>query len=213
MAAIEAVTEDFSTQLTGFDAIATYGYELTYYVGLALGIVLFLHGIKKLTLYAKNPNDPRNSLGSVLVVMIGASLLFGLQSSINMAVSTVNSSTTGHCFVNEETGNSINKHDAECFDADNSEITKDMRDLIEEKGTGQSLEIFNKKAATFFKIMAMVGLIYFVKAIFLLKSAAEGTGNTTYGKILTMLIASSLIIDMPNTLQMLINTAKEITAL
>ncbi|OEG74159.1 hypothetical protein BEL05_00740 [Shewanella colwelliana] len=207
------VTEDFSTQLTGFEAIATYGYELTYYVGLALGIVLFLHGIKKLTLYAKNPNDPRNSLGSVLAVMIGASLLFGLQSSINMAVVTVNSSSTGHCFMNNETGNSINKHDAECFDASNSEITKDMRDLIEERSTTKALETFNKKAHNFFLIMQFVGLVYFVKAIFLFKAAAEGTSNTTYGKIIIMLISSSLIIDMPNTLQMLLNTAKEIASL
>lgn len=207
------VTEDFSTELTGFEAIATYGYELTYYVGLALGIVLFLHGIKKLMLYAKNPNDPRNSLGSVLGVMIGASLLFGLQSSINMAVVTVNSSSTGHCFVNNETGNSINKHDAKCFNTDNSEITKDMRDLIEERSTTEALENFNKKASNFFLIMQFVGLVYFVRAIYEFKAVSDGQSNTTYGKIIIMLISSSLVIDMPNTLQMLLNTAKEFTSI
>lgn len=207
------VTEDFSTELTGFEAIATYGYELTYYVGLALGIVLFLHGIKKLMLYAKNPNDPRNSLGSVLGVMIGASLLFGLQSSINMAVITVNSSSTGHCFVNNETGNSINKHSAECFNSDNSEITKDMRDLIEERSTVEALENFNKKASNFFLIMKFIGLVYFVRAIYEFKAVSDGQSNTTYGKVIIMLISSSLVIDMPNTLQMLLNTAKEFTSI
>ena len=40
----------------------------------------------------------------------------------------------------------------------------------------------------------------------MLKEASEGSQQTGYGKIILMIFASALVIDMPHTIDMLINT-------
>lgn len=206
---------EFTSELTGVEEIAVNLYQLSHFIGLFLGSVMFMYGIKKLIAYSKNQNDPRNSLGGVLVMMIGASMLWSLQSSISLATNTLTNNS--HCFVlskdSEDMGNNINKHDGECFNAKNSEITQDLRSDLESQGKTESLNKLLAKINVYFKVLQAVGLVYFIKAIYLLKSVAEGSGNTTYGKILVMLIGSSLVLDMPNTLNMILNTAKEISSL
>jgi len=206
---------EITSNLTGVEQIAVNLYQLSHYVGIFLGSILFLVGIKKLIEYSKNQNDPRNSLGGVLVMMIGASMLWSLQSSISLATNTL--TNNNHCFVlskdNEDMGNNINKHDGECFNAKNSEITEELRADFEDKGRGKALKDLLAKMNVYFKMLQAIGLIYFVKGIYMLKAAAEGTGNTTYGKILVVLIASSLVLDLPNTINMLVSTVKEATAL
>lgn len=208
-------SSEFTSELTGVEEIAVNLYQLSHYVGIFLGSILFLVGIKKLIEYSKNQNDPRNSLGGVLVMMIGASMLWSLQSSISLATNTL--TNNNHCFVlskdNEDMGNNINKHDGECFNAKNSEITEELRADFEDKGRGEALKDLLAKMNVYFKMLQAIGLIYFIKGIYMLKAAAEGTGNTTYGKILVVIIASSLVLDLPNTLNMIVNTVKEATAL
>lgn len=174
---------------------------------------MFLIGIRKLLEHSKNPNDPRNGLGSVLVLFIGASMLWSLQSSINLFSNTFNSTGSSFCvydknFESVENGD-LNKHGAECFNAQDSEITADLRDELEQRGATAALETLNNKIQGFFYIIQAIGLIYFIKAIFLLKGASEGSSSVTYGKCIIMLITSSLVIDMPDSLNIIINTFKE----
>jgi hypothetical protein len=204
------VTEDFTSELFGVEAIAVNLYQLSHFVGLFLGSIMFLVGIKMLIAYSKNQNDPRNNLGSVLIMMIGASMLWSLQSSISLMTNTL--SNNSHCFVLSE-NSTVNTHSGECFDAKSSDITQELRSEFESKNKTESLNKLLAKMNVYFKVLQAIGLIYFIKAIFLLKSVAQGSGNTTYGQILIMLISSSLVLDLPNTLQMLLNTAKEITSL
>lgn len=209
------VTEDFTSDLTGVEAIAVNLYELSHYIGLFLGTIAFMVGIKMLMAYSKNPNDPRNSLGGVLVVFISASLLWGLQSSISLATNTL--TNNNHCFVmsknSEDMGNNINKHGGECFNAKSSEITQELRQDFENKGRSDALEKLLAKINVYFKVLQAVGLVYFIKGLFLLVNIAKGTGNATYGQALIMVISSSLILDLPNTINMILNTVKESVAL
>ena len=209
------VTEDFTSDLTGVEAIAVNLYELSHYIGLFLGTIAFMIGIKMLMAYSKNPNDPRNSLGGVLVVFISASLLWGLQSSISLATNTL--TNNNHCFVmsknNEDMGNNMNKHGGECFNAKSSEITQELRQDFENKGRSDALEKLLAKINVYFKVLQAVGLVYFIKGLYLLVNIAKGTGNATYGQALIMVISSSLILDLPNTINMILNTVKESVAL
>lgn len=188
-------------------------FKLSYYFGLVLGTVMFLIGIRKLVEHSKNPNDPRNSLGSVLVLFIGASMLWSLQSSINLFSNTFNSTGSSFCVYDknfEGVDNAdLNKHGAECFNARDSEITSDLRDELEQRGATTALETLNNKIQSFFYIIQSIGLIYFIKGIFLLKGASEGSNSTSYSKCLIMLITSSLVIDLPDTMNIVINTFKQ----
>ncbi|KTF12219.1 hypothetical protein [Pseudoalteromonas sp. H105] len=206
---------EITSNLTGVEAIAVNLYTLSHYVGIFLGSIMFLVGIKMLITYSKNPNDPRNSLGGVLIIFIGASMLWSLQSSISLVTNTL--TNNNHCFVlskdSEDMSNNINKHNGECFNAKNSEITAELRADFEDKGRGEALGELLAKINVYMKVLQAIALVYFIKGIFLLQSIAKGTGNATYGQALIMIIAASLILDLPNTLEMLINTVKQATAL
>lgn len=191
-------------------------YKLAYYFGLVLGTVMFLIGIKKLIEHSKNPNDPRNGLGSVIVLFIGASMLWSLQSSINLFSNTFNGTGSSFCVYDNNFEGvddaDLNKHGAECFNAKDSDITADLRDKLEQKGATASLEELNKKIQGFFYVIQSLGLIYFIKGIYQLKAASEGSGSSTFGKSLIMIIMSSLVMDMPDTLEIIINTFKQMQA-
>ncbi len=208
-------SSEFVSELTGVEEIAVNLYQLSHFIGIFLGSIMFMYGIKKLIAYSKNQNDPRNSIGGVLVMMIGASMLWSLQSSISLATNTL--TNNNHCFVlskdNEDMGNNINKHSGECFNAKNSEITAELRASFENNGRSDALSNLLVKINVYFKVLQAIGLIYFIKGIYMLKAAADGTGNMTYGKIFVVLIASSLVLDLPNSLNMIVNTIKEATAL
>jgi hypothetical protein len=203
--------------MTGAEKLVTSIFMLSYVVGLILGTVLFFASIKRMLAHSKNPNDPRNSIGGAVVIMIGASLLFSLQSSIGIATNTL-TGAGGYCFnyhdkVNVKNVSSDFKSDsATCFDASTSEITSALRDKLNSSGNVTAIEELNRKLTLLFTAFQAIGLIYFIKGIYLLKGVSEGRSDLTYGKVLMMIIFSSLVIDMPNTINILIETAKNFSS-
>lgn len=205
--------------ISNVEKLITVIFKLTFLIGVFLGSFMFLAGIKKLLENSKNPNDPRNSLGSVVVLLLGASLLFSLQDSIGIATNTL-LGNEGFCFnyadkINvSATSLKFKNEGASCFDAGNSDITKTMIDKLDSEGNTKAIEELKNKITILFSVMQVIGLIYFIKGIYMLKSIAEGTGGQqlTYGKALLVIIFSSLAIDLPNTLDILLEEAKKMSA-
>ena len=173
-----------------------------------LAPIFFLLAFKKLTDYAKNPNDLKNTALSPLVLLFAGSLLLNVKASSAMFINSLNS-TDNVCFI-QNSQNFVN--DKNCFDDAASDVTKHYKDDLESRGKTQILDEFNEKISLLYMLFQSLGMIYFVKGILLLKAAAEGVSSVTYSKILIMIICSSFVIDMPNTMDMLIETAKKLTA-
>ena len=87
---------------------------------------------------------------------------------------------------------------SQSIDDSDSLLARDLRMLIKEK--------LKEKLRLLFTLFQVIGVIYFIKAIYMLKEASEGSQQTGYGKIILMIFASALVIDMPHTIDMLINT-------
>jgi hypothetical protein len=184
------------------------------YIAGFLGALLMFLAIFKLVEHGKNPNDPRNKLSVALVIMIAGSLLTSLNSSISMFTATL-TNNQGHCFVVYQEGEmveEINPNGGKCYDQDGSDLSPEMLKKLEEK-EGKSLEIMKKRVRILFTCFSAIGLIYFIKAVFLLKDVAEGSSSTTYGKVLTMMIFSTLVMDLNNTMSIILATVKQSTAL
>jgi hypothetical protein len=216
----QSYTLDEPVSTTEKILIATF--TLTFYIGMFLGLIMFFAAIKRLIEHSKNPNDPRNSVGGVFVLMIGASLLFGLQDTISIATNTL-TGKGGFCFNyadkisnSDSSSNQVNfkSDDVACFNAVESELTKELVKELGEGGEDVTIATIANKLTVIFSIMQVIGLIYFVKGIYMLKAISDGTsgGQATYGKVIVLLIVSSLVIDMPNTVDILVQTAKNIAA-
>ncbi|SGZ00405.1 Putative uncharacterized protein [Moritella viscosa] len=184
------------------------------YISLFLGSLMMFIAIYKLVEHGKNPNDPRNKLSTALVIMIGGALLTNINASVSMFTATL-TNNEGHCFVVYQDGEKveeINPNGGNCYNQDGADLSPDLLKRLEESGSN-SLEIMKKRVRILFSCFSAIGLIYFIKSVFLLKSVAEGSNNTTYGKVLTMMIFSTLVMDMNNTLSIIIETVKQSTAL
>lgn len=189
--------------------ISYHLFNLVHYViFFVLAPIFFLLAFKKMTDYAKNPNDPKNTALSPLILLFAGSLLLNVKASSSMFINSLNS-TNNVCFI-QNSQNFVN--DKNCFDDAASEVTNHYKDELETKDKSNILEEFNEKIALLYMLFQSIGMIYFIKGILLLKAAAEGVSSVTYGKILIIIVCSSFVIDMPNTMDMLIETAKKLTA-
>jgi hypothetical protein len=204
--------------MNGGEKLVSSIFSVTFMVGLVLGTVMFFAAIGNLINYAKESSSggrSRATLSGTMVMLMGASMLFGLNQTIGIMTNTLTGGG-GYCFnyeskvdVSNYTG-SFKNNDATCFDASTSGVTESLRSRLEASGNTAALEDLNRKVTLLFSAFQAIGLIYFVKSIYLLKVIADGSGGQelTYGKVLIMMIFSSLVIDMPNTIDILIETAK-----
>lgn len=201
---------------TELDMIATLSYSLVYFIGVILGIFLFFKAVTRLLKHGKNPQDPKNSIGGAVVLFLAVGLLTTLHGSISIMNATLTGSD-GHCMF---MGGSVasNSQDFlagpadECFDASTSELTEKMRTNLTTGGKADAIASLMKKLDILFGILQTVGLAYFIKGIYTLKAIVENTSQQTYGQVFVILIMSSLVIDMPNTLMMITETAKKIAS-
>lgn len=190
-----------------FDALFGGAYILIRVAGFLSGLILAFLGLKKLIDYAGDSRNPKNSPLSSLIMFFAAGLLLNINASLSVFINTLNNSG-GYCFYGDLSGNSdtIFGNNSSCF-AEAKSITKDLaNELQKQTENTESVKKLEEKLRMLFTLFQLVGLIYFIKGIYMLKAASEGSQQASYMKILFMIIASCLVIDMPHTIKILINT-------
>ena len=192
---------------TAFDNTLNAIYILVRTLGVLLGAIMAFMGIKKLIDYAQDSRNPKNSPVSAIVMFFAAGLLLNLNQTMSLVINTIqDSSGESYCFYAETGGNNPFGNNASCFN-DAMQLTDDLaQKLKNETGTEESVNKLKEKLRLLFTLFQIIGIIYFIKGIYMLKEASEGSQQTGYGKIILMIIASALVIDMPHTIDMLINT-------
>jgi hypothetical protein len=200
---------------TELDKIVAMSYGFVFYISLILGIFLFFTGINRLLAYGKNPQDPKNSIGGTVVVFFAVGVLFNAHGLINVITHTI-SGNDGYCaiyaddlWVTNGPDDIMTPTDGECFNAETSDITKSLREHVNSNNDAAATKLM-KKLNILFGILQVVGFCYFIKGIYTLKQIAEKSSQATYGQVILMLIMSSLVMDMPNTLDILRETVEKI---
>lgn len=200
---------------TELDKIVAMSYAFAFYISVILGIFLFFTGIKRLLAYGKQPHDPKNSIGGTIVIFFAVGVLVNAHGLLNVLSHTINGKG-GYCamyendiYINNGPGDVLMPVDGECFDAETSEITKELRESVASNGNEAATKLM-KKINILFGILQVVGFCYFIKGIYTLKQIAEKSSQATYGQVILMLIMSSLVMDMPNTLDTLKTTVQKI---
>lgn len=202
---------DASSESSGSELLALImGFILL--IASIAGVVFVFQGILKLIGNAKNPNDPKNSLNAAMLAFIAGALLTNTYGTANIVIKSV-TGTDSFCFNQRDAMTGEIKlptaSDVGCFDAQNSELTENLRERLTSEGS-DSWDQFKDRFEIFLGVIQVIGMYYFIKSIFLLKTVADGRGDTGYGKILIMMLFSSIAMDLGNFITIVVNTINEL---
>jgi hypothetical protein len=193
-----------AAEASNFDKTLSSVYILVRVFGALSALILAFMGIRKLVDYSKDDRNPKNSPMSAIVIFFAAGLMMNLDQSMTIMVNTINGSG-GYCFYGDTSSNTTFGNDSSCFENAMS-VTDDLAKQMQNKTkTEESMSKLKDKLKTLFMLFQIVGVIYFIKGVYMLKAASEGAQDVTYGKIIMILIASTLVIDMPHTIDMIIS--------
>lgn len=218
VSAVSALYTITDTNTSEAEKILINAFAITYFIGVIMGVYLTYYAFTKFIEYANNPNHAKVKISSILIVAIGGSILFSLGSSLQILVNT-GTGSSGYCFNYQDklkttaTSSVFKNESATCFDASTSEITSELKAKLEQNGKTEALEKFNTRFTLLLTAFQVIGLIFFVKSLTMLVDIAEGKSQLGYPSVLIIAFMSLLAIDINGTLEIIINTAKELSAI
>jgi hypothetical protein len=198
--------ESAAAGTASFDSLFSAIYVLIRVVGFFTALLLAFLAIKKLVDYASDNRNPKNSPVSAIIMFFASGLLLNVDATLSMFINSLNDSG-GYCFYGNTSGTENPfGNDSNCF-TEAQTITKDLAQELQKRSENtESIEKLQEKLRMLFTLFQLVGLVYFIKGIYMLKAASEGAQQASYGKIIIMIIASAAVIDMPHTIDLLVNT-------
>lgn len=167
------------------------------------GFILFVNGGYKLSLLAEQGGKMNKSVPLVYVI-VGAILM-----NITLAIGVFGNTyfkAGEFCFVVSE--GAINDG---CMNKEVSGLTGETKARLEKLSSGSTAEQFLDNFQIIIGIFQIIGLIYFAVGTYGLAQVANGSSKESgYGKPIITMFASALIVDIPHTAQMAIDTLEKI---
>lgn len=168
-----------------------------------IGFTLFVSGGYKLKLLTDEGG--KMGKGVPLVYMIVGAVLMNITLAIGVFGNTY-FKAGDFCFVVEE--GAINNA---CMNTEISGVTGEMKARIEKLSSGGTAEIFLQNVQFIIGIFQIIGLIYFAVGAYGIAQVSNGSSKENgYGKPIITMFASALIVDIPHTAQMAIDTLHQV---
>ncbi|WP_100634927.1 hypothetical protein [Pseudomonas qingdaonensis] len=168
-----------------------------------IGFTLFVSGGYKLKLLTDEGG--KMGKGVPLVYMIIGAVLMNVTLAIGVFGNTY-FKAGDFCFVVEE--GAINNA---CMNTEISGVTGELKARIEKLSSGSTAQAFMDNVQFIIGIFQIVGLIYFSVGAYGIAEVSNGSSKENgYGKPIITMFASALIIDLPHTAQMAIDTLEQI---
>ncbi|WP_339231805.1 hypothetical protein MHH62_20855 [Pseudomonas sp. FSL L8-0168] len=168
-----------------------------------IGFIVFVSGCYKLKLLSDQDGKMGKSV-PLIYVIVGAVLM-----NVTLAIGVFGNTyfkAGDFCFVVEE--GAINNA---CMNTEISGLTGELKSRIEKLSSGGTAEKFLENIQIIIGIFQIVGLIYFSVGAYGIAQVSNGSSKESgYGKPIITMFASALIVDIPHTAQMAINTLHDI---
>ena len=175
-------------------------------------IVIFLVGLIVLVATLFNmikagQEGSKITWGTIATALVASALLMNTNEAISTFGNTYfnKSGAEKICFVVAEKG-----IDDSCFSNELSGITGQLENRIKNMSGDSTVEAFKQKSRIVLGILQLIGFIYFSKGAYGLTQVSKGSATYGYGKPLTTMLASALIVDIPHTIQSFIDTLNKI---
>lgn len=168
-----------------------------------IGFIVFIAGAYKLTLLTEQGG--KMAKGVPLMFIIVGSIMMNVTVAIGVFGNTYFQAGE-FCFVVSE--GAVNNA---CMNTEISGVTGELKARIEKLSSGSTAEKFLENIQIIIGIFQIIGLIYFSVGAYGLAQVANGSSKETgYGKPIITMFASALIVDIPHTAQMAIDTLEKI---
>jgi hypothetical protein len=202
----------FSSEVA-LDSSSKYSAELIYtilklvqIVGFLIGLIVLIGAFVKLC--RAGAENSKTGWMSILVMVLTGALMMNINSALSTFGNTFfdKNGAKEICFIVEENGISDS-----CFSSELSGLSGQLKDRIEKMSGAKTSELFMSKFKIILGVLQLIGFVYFFTGTYALKQVADGSSKDGgYGKPITVMIASSLIVDLPHTLQNAVNTLEKI---
>ncbi|MGU1433192.1 hypothetical protein ACSEQY_26415 [Pseudomonas aeruginosa] len=178
--------------------------NILFYFSAFMGVLLFIVAGFRLKMMV-DEKQPSKKLG-VIMTFVAATFFF----NIYLAQELVSSlwkieGDTSICFMVDDAG--VND---QCYSDEMSEIGGELAERVQKlSGDGIATELKNSMRLIV-GIFQVIGFIYFMVGIHALHQVSNGTKDEGYGKPIITMISSALIIDLPHTASMFLDTLQKI---
>ncbi|HGE2360452.1 TPA: hypothetical protein ACGJRP_003488 [Pseudomonas aeruginosa] len=168
-----------------------------------IGLTVFITGGYKLILLAEQGG--KMSKGLPLAGILVGTILMNLTIAIGVFGNTY-FKAGDFCFVVAE--GSINNA---CMNTEVSGLTGELKSRVEKLSSGSTAEQFMQNVQIIIGIFQIIGFIYFAVGAYGIYEVANGSSKENgYGKPIITMFAAALIVDLPHTAQMAIDTLEKI---
>ncbi|HHM8948444.1 TPA: hypothetical protein ACRNDK_002656 [Pseudomonas aeruginosa] len=176
--------------------------ELIFIFAFIIGLILMISGAYKMKLAVEE--NGRVGWGVPIIFILVGALFINLESSLSTFTNTFFS--VDFCkIVEKETISSS------CFKDEISGLTGTLKDRIEKMSSDSTAQKFMDDIEIIVGLFQVIGFIYFLVGAYGLTQVANGSSKDGgYGKPIITMIASALIVDVPHTASVFIDTLNKI---
>lgn len=194
-------------------------FSLTQTMAFVVGLYLMISFFSTVKRRADAPGDQSASTSKILLILFTATFLLNLNVVINTMTTTI-TGTDAYCFglapaLSTDTSTAMGPmnssgltSNANCFKPESSEITEAIRAKLD-PSTTSTADLLSYLSLVM-GLVQFLGLVFFIKAILMIRQIGQGQGQVGPGKVIIALIFSALIIDLPHTMEMLSYTIKSL---
>lgn len=171
--------------------------------GFMIGLAIFITSLYKMKLLGEN--GQKNGISIVLVGALAG--IFMMNTDAWLGVFTQSFFSTDEvCYVISD-----NKIDDNCFRDELSGLSGDLKERLRKQANVDTVAAFIDNIKIIIGMFQIIGFTYFLVGANGLVQVANGSSKDGgYGKPIITMIAAALIVDIPHTAQMAINTLEQI---
>lgn len=178
--------------------------KLIYIVSFLIGLILMVSGGYKMKAMTDNNQKTNIFSAPIMSILVGVIMMNSSESLSVFGATLFNAEK--FCLVIDD-----GRINDSCMSTELVGVTGELKSRIEKLSSGSTAEIFMDKIQVIIGIFQIIGLIYFLVGAYGLVQVANGSSKENgYGKPIVTMFASALIVDIPHTMQMAIDTLEKI---
>ena len=185
------------------------------YVGQALsiilGLILLVMACTRAAAYSEQSSSNKKiTMTSIAMLLVCGTMLVSYTSTLGTLITTISGEKgDGVCYVVESSTDVKINTQSSCWSTATSEISGSMDKTLSSKfGNSEATEAFQNNMRVIVALFQAIGFFFFISSIMSLKAVSEGSARHGYAKPFIIFIASGLIVDLPHTASMIMETAK-----
>lgn len=184
--------------------IITAIQTLIYIVAFLIGLILLVSGGYKIKAMADNNQKTNIFSAPIMAILVGV-IMMSTSDALSVFGATYFNAEK-FCLVISD-----GRIDDSCMSTELVGITGELKSRIEKLSSGSTAQKFMDNIQIIVGIFQIIGLVYFLVGAYGLVQVSNGSSKENgYGKPLITMFASALIVDIPHTVQMGLNTLETI---